>query len=185
MVCHRVVSHQSGLSSEWSLIRVVFNHQSDLSWEWSLIMVVIIRTVCHRGDLLRWSVIGWSFIRMVCHHSDLSHKSGLWSCYRHQDGVSSGPHCTDSFDWANGFTGMGIVRESAKFNWKAAWVQLKKQNNNKIASVSSEKRKKKKQEVLQWKLKNVPDLEFWHCWPEISVDICLPFFPFITCWENK
>ena len=57
-----MISHQDGLSSGWSLIRVV-SHQGDHSSGWSLI-----RVVSHHGGLSS----GWSLIRVVSHQSGLS-----------------------------------------------------------------------------------------------------------------
>ena len=61
-----MVSHQDGLSPEWSVIRVVC-HQGALSPGCS-----VIRVVCHRSGLSA----GWSVTRMVCHQGGLS--SGWW-----------------------------------------------------------------------------------------------------------
>ena len=59
-----VVSHQVGLSSGWSLIRVVA-HQGGFSSGWSVIRVV---NQYYQGG--RSS--GWSLIRMVAHQGGLS-----------------------------------------------------------------------------------------------------------------
>ena len=102
-VFHQVISHQSGLSSRWSVFRVVgFHHcvfhRSGLSSEcltsgWSLIRESFIRVVIHQGVFHQGGdqgghssgslSSGWSFIRVVLRQSGLSshnvHREGV--CY--------------------------------------------------------------------------------------------------------
>ena len=63
-VCVCVISHHGGLSSWWSLIRVV-SHYVGLS-VWSLIMVV-----SHYGGLSSVVSSGWSLITVVSHQGGL------------------------------------------------------------------------------------------------------------------
>ena len=86
-----MVFHQSGLSSEWSLMVVC--HQGGLSW-WSVIRVVshgglswwsVIRVVCHQGGLS----LGWCLIREACYQTGLTPDWSLIKVVFHQ-----GFHCT-------------------------------------------------------------------------------------------
>ena len=77
----RVVCHQGGLPLGWSVVRVV-HHQGSLSSRWSIVMVVschgglssglsTVWVVCYLGGLSSQ----WSFIRLVwvvCYHGGLS-----------------------------------------------------------------------------------------------------------------
>ena len=111
VIFHQDISHQGGLSSLWSLIRVV-PHPGGFSSGWSLIIVAshwggpssgwsLIRVVSHHCGLsLLWPLIrvvphqggfssGWSLIRVVSHHRGLSSGWSLIIVASHQGGLLS------------------------------------------------------------------------------------------------
>ena len=83
-----MVSHQGGLSQEWSLIRWSFSRvvscQGGLSPGWSLIRVF-------------FQQYGRSLIRMVSHQNGLSPLCSLITVVSHQGDLSQGipPYCVD------------------------------------------------------------------------------------------
>ena len=111
-----MVCHQGGLSSGWSIIRVV-SHHGGLSSGWSLIWVVshlgsFHQVVAHQCGLQDGLSSGWSVVWVVFHEDGLS--SGWifirWSVIRvrfSSDGLSSGFFPSDCHH--GGFSSDGIV----------------------------------------------------------------------------